>query len=120
MSNIWIKSRIPNGSQLEVGVRGRAAQDDVQFTVRAWLVRQDHSETTIPDASIHRGPHFEGPITTGARWVLRIAVFFVGNAHAQVIALVRKPNGAIYGNAYRYRFQGANGDVVRATLILGS
>ena len=120
MSNIWIKARIPNGSRLEVAVRGATPADDARFAARAWLVRQDHSEVEIPDASIHRGPRIEGPIRTGDRWAMRVAVFFAGSASAEIVALVRKPNGALYGNFFRYRFQGTNGDVVRATLILGA
>lgn len=113
-SNLWIKTRIPHCSRLEIGVRPA----DAPIACRAFVERDGTEIARWTDSQLRPGPKFSGPIECGSNYVIRVAVKFADTGNARIIALIRKPNGAIYGGTYRYRFQGAAGETVIAHLIL--
>jgi hypothetical protein len=113
-SNLWIKGRIPHCSRLEIGVR----PGEAPISCRAFVERDGTEIAQWRDSELRPGPKFSGPIECDSNYIIRVAVQFAGTGNAQIIALVRKRDGNIYGGTYRYRFQGNAGDTVIAHLIL--
>lgn len=111
MSSLKIWTRIPDNSVLHIEVD---APDEV--AVAAALVSDD-GEAEIDGAVLRAGEDI--PLVRPNAYALRLWMQFMGNAEstAEIFAVVRKPDGSHYGEAYRVRVSGDGGAVRRATII---
>ena len=111
---IW--KDIPDRSTLEIGVD---PDDDVGFVARGWLVSSDSKELEWTNSDLRSGgpAEPEPELRKGMHYTARIALFFRGDTTAQVAAIIRAPNGEIFGR-YKQKFPGHKREVVRVTLLL--
>jgi hypothetical protein len=118
-SNVFIKSRIPEGSKLRLSVKAEEGSPEDSFTASVRLVPDEGKQEVWPDEEIHPGPKSKNLVRPRV-YVWRVAVSF-NSAMSQTAAVrvtVTHPDGTVFGDEYEYIFSGKNGDEpVRATII---
>ncbi len=120
MGNLRIWRGVPDGSRLEIAVVEGEDGDPRNFNARGEL-REDLTNRTMTwtDAQLQRRkPPTIEPLTSPNVYTGRVRVSFTADGVARVRALVRKPDGRIFGKTYQYSIQGTNGDIVTATIII--
>jgi hypothetical protein len=119
MGNLFIKTRIPDGSRLSLTVTEADGTPPGSFVAGARLLVDSGNEEIWDDSQIHPGPKSK-TLRSPEQYVWRIRIEFTGKQvqSAVVHAEVVKPDGSVLGSTFDFTAAGRNGDdPVRATLI---
>jgi hypothetical protein len=118
MSSIYLKNRIPDGSNLCISIVEGEGTPTGSFVASARLVREDGSEEIWDDAMVRPGPKCKKLISPiGYVWRVRVEFVSASKQSAVVNATITKPDGAVFSAPYAYEVSGKNGDIARATII---
>jgi hypothetical protein len=118
MGNLFLKSRIPDGSKLCISIGEGEGTPEGSFVGSARLVLESGAEEIWPDEQIHPGPKCKKLASAnGYAWRVRVAFTSADKQTAVIRAEVRKPDGNLFGKSYEYAVTGKNGDIQRATII---
>lgn len=119
MGNLFIKTRIPDGSKLSLSVTEADGTPAGSFVAGARLLIDNGNEEIWDDSQIHPGPKSK-TLRSPKQYVWRIRIEFTSatvqaaNVHAEVV----KPDGTVMGAVFDFPASGQKGDEpVRATII---
>jgi hypothetical protein len=117
MGNLQIWNRVPDRSTFELAVTGDGPAAKQTFVASARLLVDNGAEEQWVDADLHPGPKTKR-LASPRSYVVRIAVFFSGQATATIQARILKPDGSVHANPYTFAVSGKNGDTQRATILI--
>jgi hypothetical protein len=119
MGNLFIKSRIPNGSKLSLAIVEGDGTPPGSFIGGARLLTDNGSEEIWDDSMVHPGPKSK-KLVSPKQYVWRVRVEFTSPEKQTAVmhAVFTKPDGSVMGATFDFPVHGKNGDEpARATLI---
>jgi len=118
MSALYLRSRIPDGSRLQLSIVEADGTPEGSFVGSARLVLENGEEQVWDDKIVHPGPRSEA-LVSPRNYVWRVWVQFTSAAVQTAIirAVIHKPDGQVFSTPYAYEVSGTNGELARATVV---
>jgi hypothetical protein len=116
-SETW--SDVPNGSTLEISVKGTTSDNFIVATVEYRVAPGQKGKLPTNKAVLDTtGTPLVIPLKSPNLYSAQILIAFMTDADGKFRAVVKTPSGKQFGKALAFDFSGKAGDVVSATLLV--